>query len=65
MYPHPQIPKELSRTYGLGFTLLQRMGYAHGALKPGALQAPLMARANRGRQGLTQERPIVFDGFGY
>lgn len=52
----PLSHEELSQTYGLGFTLLQRMGYALGApLKPGALQAPLLARGNRGRQGLTQE----------
>ena len=49
--------QELSKTYGLGFLLLQRMGYAFGALKPGALQAPLAAKANVGRQGLAQEAP--------
>ncbi|CAJ1398365.1 unnamed protein product [Effrenium voratum] len=47
---------ELSATYGLGFTLLQRMGYRAGtALRPGALAAPLAARANAGRQGLTED----------
>eukprot|EP00438_Fugacium_kawagutii_P008155 Skav203330 [mRNA] locus=scaffold284:348555:350454:- [translate_table: standard] len=52
----PLSHEELSQTYGLGFTLLQRMGYGTGALKPGALLAPLAQRANQGRKGLQEER---------
>lgn len=49
--------EELSKKYGLGFALLQRMGYSAGApLAPGALVAPLAAKANPGRQGLTEDR---------
>jgi len=47
--------EELSKTYGLGYALLQRMGFRAGeALKPGALAAPLAARANLRRKGLRQ-----------
>ena len=58
------IPQELSKTYGLGYALLQRMGFRAGdALKPGALAAPLAARANLRRKGLRQganeERRVV------
>ena len=49
------ICQELSKTYGLGYALLQRMGFRAGdALKPGALAAPLAARANLRRKGLRQ-----------
>jgi len=55
--------EELSKTYGLGYALLQRMGFRAGeALKPGALAAPLAARANLRRKGLRQganEEPNV------
>ncbi|CAK9118768.1 unnamed protein product [Durusdinium trenchii] len=52
----PLSQEELSKKYGLGFALLQRMGYSAGApLAPGALVAPLAAKANPGRQGLTEE----------
>lgn len=45
---------ELSKKYGVGFSILRRMGYSGAGLKPGGLQAPLAARANVGRQGLAE-----------
>ena len=48
---------ELSEIYGVGFSILRRMGYSGAGLKPGSLQAPLAARANVGRQGLAEAQP--------
>ena len=50
----PLSHEEMSQTYGIGFSILRRMGYSGAGFKPGSLHAPLAARANAGRQGLMQ-----------